>query len=260
MHEKPGEIKKSIIEYLLTQNNGIDEPTLRDYIKRKFDISENKTIKNHLKDLLEQGCIKKNVTSGYSNHWIIEDIENIQNIYEKYTNLHRNLIECTNVILIITNTFSFYENDSINKIDWQKALKIPSFFELLLENNVEDIYFRFSTAYLLTMGEEYTETRRKLDLSRKTLFKNLTNDIIEFVIWQCYVFDILKGRLPTELEDEYEKLIQSPSEELKISHSDEFHQFIFTLIRLGNLTSESKIPILDKIRNTWKLKKLINQS
>ena len=86
-HFSPGEIKYNILLYLLDNTDGIDEPTLREFLKNTFNISEPKNIKKHLEDLRKKRCIKKSEKSGFANHWAINNIQHIANIVELYPNI-----------------------------------------------------------------------------------------------------------------------------------------------------------------------------
>lgn len=72
-HYKPMTIKRAIMNYLKKCDSGIDEPTLRGYLKEEFGISELKNIKKHLKDLESLRLIKKIEKPGLANCWIVDD-------------------------------------------------------------------------------------------------------------------------------------------------------------------------------------------
>ena len=97
-HYKPGEIKKAILLFLLDYPKGIDEPTLRDHFKITFQINEAKNIKNHLSDLRKNRCIKKIEKQGYANRWVIDRIQHVKRIVEKYPNVLFDLYKNVNVI------------------------------------------------------------------------------------------------------------------------------------------------------------------
>lgn len=259
-HEKPGIIKKSILSYLINYKNGIDEPTLRDYIKANERISENKTIKKHLDDLLKDNCLFKTENRGKANHWIINDIEHLQNIYKKYPEMLQLLIDSPLSFDLIL-PLCFFKPKSEDKILLRSGLRVPSFYKLVLNNNIEDFYKRASMVHLLNGPKENIEIRKEHNISRKTYYMIKDSNIIEEIIDICCCIDILNGTLPSDLFEEIEKHIQAPFE--KNSGHFEYNSFdkiSLHILKSDYLEHKFNIPIITDYINTKRLEKLLNNS
>ena len=79
------ETKISIIEFILSNKKkdgepGIPEPKIREFLDRKYRMTDQDNIRKHLKDLLEDACLEKfpYKKPGLSNHWDITKIVTIQ--------------------------------------------------------------------------------------------------------------------------------------------------------------------------------------
>lgn len=205
MHEKPGEIKKSIFEYLLTQKNGIDEPTLRDFIKKKHQISENKTIKNHLKDLLNGGCVSKIETAGYANHWIIDNIIQLKNFYEKYDIFLYIIPNSERAITIILDAWHINKNNTEQYATLKHGIGSSTcFLKLCLDYNFDDFYNRCRDFYKIKHSDELNELVKKIDKKTKALPGNIIKEdkifdelfkenVISEIIDHCILHDVLNG-------------------------------------------------------------------
>ncbi|VUT25125.1 MAG: hypothetical protein MASP_00846 [Candidatus Methanolliviera sp. GoM_asphalt] len=64
---KSGETKWNIIKYALDNGGSFRESDLRDHLREEFNIRETRGIKNHLKDLEENGILRKIPNRGLSN-------------------------------------------------------------------------------------------------------------------------------------------------------------------------------------------------
>lgn len=84
--QKKGETKKKIIEFILsTSSLFVEESEIRDYLKKNYDIREPKNIKKLLKDLSKKNLIaKQEIQRGFDNIWGIENLLQIQKIFEEY--------------------------------------------------------------------------------------------------------------------------------------------------------------------------------
>lgn len=66
---------KGIITLLAMENDGIEEPRLRDLLREITGVRENRGIKKHLKDLEDEKIIFKKSEAGKSNKWYFNDSE-----------------------------------------------------------------------------------------------------------------------------------------------------------------------------------------
>ena len=84
--QKKGETKKKIIEFISsTSSLFVEESEIRDFLKKNYDIREPKNIKKLLKDLSKKNLItKQEIQRGFDNIWGIENIIQIQKIFEEY--------------------------------------------------------------------------------------------------------------------------------------------------------------------------------
>lgn len=223
-HNKPRETKKAIIEYLIKQSakginpsGMVDEPALRVYLKDKFGIGEPKNIKNHLKDLSKAGCIKKYVTLGSANKWLIDDIKQIRKIVETFRNITPILNESEVAVNLVRDFVlgkeriqDLYE-DSLGSVifynlelpKWFKSS--PSFFEFCLYNDIETITRRWREFYLLNVGfglderipmvnEDGKFTFRRDGGTDANFFNEMFFEAMESIFEHCVLNDVLNGR------------------------------------------------------------------
>lgn len=172
-HYKPGEIKKEIVFYVLNHPDGIDEPTLREHFKNEFNINEAKNIKNHLKDLQKNKCIKKIEKCGLANTWIIgNDVLLLKNIIDLYPDTLLKLQAQHPVLLTVYDKHADYLDEqlhidhgfpiNINKkiyLGKKEAIKqnflyrmmcSPKFFKLFLihdSQEIDDLFYQIYSQF-----------------------------------------------------------------------------------------------------------------
>ncbi len=217
------ETKKAIIEYLINQPaEGLnpaglaDEPVLRAYLEDKFDISDQKNIKRHLKDLLNAGCIKKDETPGLANKWLISDIKQIRKIVETFKDITPILNKSEVAVNLVRDSVlgkeriqDLYE-DSYGSVmfytfeipEWFKLS--PSFFEFCLYNDIETIESRWKEYTILKTGfgldgrlmvnGEGKLTYRRDDGTDANFFKGVFFDAMENIFEHCVLNDVLNDR------------------------------------------------------------------
>lgn len=223
-HNQPYKTKKAIIEYLINQPaEGLnpagmaDEPVLRAYLKDKFDISDQKNIKSHLKDLLNAGCIKKDETPGLANKWLISDIKHIRKIVETFKYITPILNKSEVAINLVRDSVlgkeriqDLYE-DSRGSVmfytfeipEWFKLS--PSFFEFCLNyKDIETIESRWKEYTILNTGfgldgrlmvnGEGKRTYRRDDGTDANFFEGVFFDAMENIFEHCVLNDVLNGR------------------------------------------------------------------
>jgi|GEM_PF-6883943 len=158
-HNKPKETKKRILKYLLSRLDTVEEPQIRNYLKEEYDISDQKSIKKHLEELRERGCIKKSQEEGLANIWSIEFPENVFKIVDEYAEL---LDDISKNQVIINQLF--VENKTLNH-----PPEIRGFFENIIQ---------FSPTFL------------KMILVRK-YFDNFKKTWLEFNPTQTYTAELI---------------------------------------------------------------------
>ena len=184
-HSRPGEIKYNILLYLLDNTDGIDEPTLRDYFKITFNISEPKNIKKHLEDLRKKRCIKKSDKSGFANHWAINNKQHIANIVELYPNIVPHIQKNDKIISLLV------DNDKSNSYTEILSDLLPlsaSFFKNYLINNsfierYKKFWFNFTYGSLKDVRPSDYE-----------IVRNITSPHIFFEMFiHCVIEDTING-------------------------------------------------------------------
>jgi len=240
-HNKRYETKKAIIEYLINQpaeglNTAgmVDEPSLRAYLKDKLNISEQKNIKNHLKDLLKAGLTKKDETPGLANKWLIDDIKQVRKIVETFKDITLILNKSEVAINLVRDSVlgkeriqDLYE-DSHGSVmfytfeipEWFKLS--PSFFEFCLYNDIETIESRWKEYTILKTGfgldgrlmvnGEGKLTYRRDDRTDANFFEGVFFDAMENIFEHCVLNDVLNGRSNSDaikyIEDKRIKAIE----------------------------------------------------
>ncbi len=137
-HNKPGKTREMIIQYIL--NNGeTEEPSLREYLYRKYDIRDQKTIKGHLEQLRKMGYLKKHKKAGLSNLWKIDGIKGIYKIFENFPELRQDLQKNNSVIDILLE-----KHQQILKPEMQTYFKSfiedsPKLLEMFLKHSSEEL-------------------------------------------------------------------------------------------------------------------------
>ncbi len=203
-----------------------NEPSLRAYLKDKFDISEQKNIKKHLKDLEKAGCIKKIPTKGLANVWLIDDIKKVRKIAETFNDLIPPLSKSECIIKIIIDSFlgenadrdacdDCFDTVHLYRVRIPEWFKLsPSFFE----------YFLYTDRSLII--NRLQDCSNQIQIHRKN-FRGRYNKInewqeIEVIFELCIKYDILYGRSNPEA---MEWLIQKGETETRNTE-----QFYFSLI------------------------------
>ncbi len=241
-HGPRGEVKRSIIEYILSHDSPVEEPDLREYLKQKHGITELKNIKIHLKNLQEQKCIKKYSDKGNVNRWNINSINQIRIIHKLYSELQ--LTSHEKVLDLIANehapnpkSYHYHEikaglplSDSFFRLflfntknemhELMKQYYLSSKEGLLIKNffngkrKDEQYDFRYSLLKKMCLMTEIKEIK----IPYPVLKKEIIRDILEHSIKE----DILQGTARLEqiqfLENiEMEKLMRTGLEEIDSS-------------------------------------------
>ena len=134
-HLNIGEVKSSILEFILEQKGDVGESAIRKYLLEKYDITAQGSINRHLHYLQKQGCIEliSPQKKGVRNYWNIKTRTNLKKIRLEFPELQLNKHEkAINIIIkeLRNNRDNFY-------IDWLKIhiqlLISFSFFNTCIE-------------------------------------------------------------------------------------------------------------------------------
>lgn len=139
-HNKPGKTREIIIRYILDHINETEEPLLREYLYKKHDIGNEKTVKKHLEQLRKAGCIKKRERLGLSNLWRIDGIEEACKIFEKFPELRQDLQKNNVVINILLQKHRQILKEPETQTYFKSFIEdSPKFLELFLKHSSEEL-------------------------------------------------------------------------------------------------------------------------
>lgn len=141
---RTGEVKGSIIEYILSLGSPVEETYLIEHLKKKHGITERKNIVKHLIDLCGQGCIKGKT----KDRWYINNIKQIGNIYKLYPELK--LTSHEKVLDLIANEHAPNPQSYHRHRIKEGILSSTTFFELLLYSSKEEMHKTMKNYYLNT--------------------------------------------------------------------------------------------------------------
>ena len=134
-HLNIGEVKSSILEFILEQKGDVGEPAIRKYLLEKYDVNDQGNINRHLHDLQKHGCIEliPPQKKGLRNYWNIKTRTNLKKIRLEFPGLQLNKHEKA-----INTIIRELRNDLDNfYIDWLKIhiqlLISVSFFNTCIE-------------------------------------------------------------------------------------------------------------------------------
>jgi len=180
-HFPPGEIKYKILLYLLDNTDGIDEPTLREFFKNTFNISEPKNIKKHLEDLRKKRCIKKSEKSGFANHWAINNRQHVANIVELYPKIVPYIQNNDKIISLIVDN---HKSDIRFEILGDLLSLSPSFFKNYLTN--DSFFEQFKIAWF---NLYFDSSKFKLRSESEVLLSSFTAHILFEMFIHCVIED-----------------------------------------------------------------------
>jgi Fe2+ or Zn2+ uptake regulation protein len=139
-HNKPGKTREIIIRYILDHLGETEEPLLREYLYKKHDISDQKTIKKHLEQLREMGYIKKHKKTGLSNRWKIDGMEGVCKIFEKFPELRQDLQKNDSVIEMLLHEHHQILKEPKTQIYFKSFIEdSPKFLEMFLKYSSEEL-------------------------------------------------------------------------------------------------------------------------
>lgn len=98
-----GEVKSSIICFILKNVKSVGEPAIRNFLLQKYDLMDQGNINRHLHDLQKLDCIEliPPKKKGLRNYWDVTKLKNLKNIRHEFPELQLNTHEKSiNLILM----------------------------------------------------------------------------------------------------------------------------------------------------------------
>lgn len=218
---KTGETKQKIIEFIVSSPSlVVEEPEIRDYMKKKHDIREPKNIKRLLKNLSGENYITKAEKRGFENKWSIENVMQLQRIVKEYNDITTILQKNDRIISMLKDQhFKPYFDDDFyymygdnNQCD--KCLDFPQRPDGIDCNlNDEERKRCLDVRKKVLSALEYYLNIRPIS-SLKEMSKNIENAINNFdgkfkeylKISPCFFKMCL--RTPAEFQNTFEKILK----------------------------------------------------
>jgi hypothetical protein len=160
-HFNKGEVKSSIIEFVLGMDGKVSEPEIRKHLEDKFGVIAQGTINRHLHDLLKASCLElfPPEKKGFRNHWGITKMKTLTNIKEKFPGIQiKNYTKAKD--LIIQKNLRDNKGRLYKKYFIYMSL-FPSFFPIFLNNEFKQL---FKKADALWKIENYRDQDHKRHL------------------------------------------------------------------------------------------------
>lgn len=151
-HLNIGEVKSSIIEFILENKEEVEEPAIRKYLFEKYDVIDQGNINRHLHDLQKYECIEflPPQKKGQINHWDILKLKHLKSIREEFPELRLNKYEKA-INMIITE---LHDDAEYSYAEWLKLyiqlLLSVSFFDTCLEIDAKTLNQRIWKSYITT--------------------------------------------------------------------------------------------------------------
>ena len=210
-HFNKGEVKSSIIEFVLGADGTVSEPEIRFFLGDVFGVIAQGTISRHMHDLLDIGCLElfPPEKKGLRNHWGITKMKTLANIKEKFPNIQ--LEDSTNAkSLIIKINFPDIPERLYKKYYIYMSL-FPSLFDVFLSNEFKQL---FKKADALWKIENYRDQYHKRHL------------LYDKICRHFYETDFLTGKSNEDTKkfiDELEERIKNVNDAYNTPRSSENH-------------------------------------
>lgn len=163
-HLKWNEVKAGIVRFVISSDEAVPEPDIREFLRNEYKITDPGNIKKHLSDLQHRpySCIEKIPPKqrGFANKWDIKNIENLRNIRSYFPEIQLTIYEKS--LNIILKEHPHYAN-SLAEIGFRARLvQSPSFFDECLKTNAEILGIKAYEIYRFNKGFDKTRIIRKL--------------------------------------------------------------------------------------------------
>lgn len=219
-HLPPGKVKIEIIKYILSQPDSVPGQDIKEYLRTKCRIADEKNIREHLKALQGKYIEKTFGKPGIEHEWDITKFESLKRINKDYSEIRLNGYRKSLIIVSLERAGSSLESklrsdkeflpNSLNGHKFLLQLMLSdSFFEKCLENDLKTLY---SQSYeLYKYDEGYKE-----DQDIQILIDEVCNEFIERVTLtsdRFFVSDIKKSVFREALGEIFFRWGLEPSED-----------------------------------------------
>lgn len=159
-HLNIGEIKSSILKFILENKEPVGEPAIRKYLLDKYDVIDQGNINRHLHYLRKHECTEliPPQKKGLSNQWDIKKLRNLKSIRKEFPKLRLNEHEkAINIIIMeLCNDKEHFCFEWL-KLHIQLLLSV-SFFDTCLEIDIETLCQKIWKSYI-TVKDPFTHQR-----------------------------------------------------------------------------------------------------
>lgn len=154
-HLERRKVKTAIIELILSDNEAVPEPEIREFLRKKYNIVDQGNIKKHLKDLQgpSYSCIEKipPKKNGYANEWDIKKIENLNKIKKHFSEIGLKKYDKSRTI-VLKRYRSNCSPSVINMLRIQLLLSTSVFNFCLETDNIKTLYDKAQEIYRVGEG------------------------------------------------------------------------------------------------------------
>lgn len=147
-----GEVKSSILKYILKNEEPVGEPAIREFLLKKYYIIDQGNINRHLHDLQKLDCIEliPPEKKGLRNYWDIKRLKNLRNIKQEFPEVRLNDYEKS--IKIVLKEHEHFENSPEWLTFYLKLLLSASFFNTSIETEGRELDRGIWKIYITTIG------------------------------------------------------------------------------------------------------------
>jgi hypothetical protein len=147
-----GEVKSSIIGFILENVRSVGEPAIRDFLSQKYDLMDQGNINRHLHDLQKLDCIEliPPQKKGMRNYWDITKLKNLKNIRREFPELRLNMHEKSINIILQEIGRGKYNPDWLKL--YIQLLISTSFFNACIELGIMKLYHGIYKIYTTSNG------------------------------------------------------------------------------------------------------------
>lgn len=187
-HLERNETKNAILEFILSYNNkesndpGTSEPKIREYLQKKYGITDEGSIRKHLRELMDdkgEACLEKFPFKkrGQPNYWGITKIKHLRNIKKRFSEIKLNNYRSS---LDITLKKFGLRKESQQYIYFIILLFLSaSFFEMCIDTDIELIHSRALKVYRYKNPKSEQSIKRLLTECNTVIKSKLNLEISE---------------------------------------------------------------------------------
>lgn len=147
-------VKPDIIKFILENNGQVEEPQIREHLKKKNKKVNQGNVNRHLHELRDEfNCIElKTIKKGRRtyNLWDITKLESLKNIQIYFKNIELNKYEKS--LMIILNETGHFITSLTGLQFYIRLFLSASFFDMCIKTNIEKLFSRAWKIYLCDKG------------------------------------------------------------------------------------------------------------